>query len=812
MSFRLEIHAPFGPPSAQPTCIPIVASEQLSTCLRSDNIWLVPQAGGEEIAAISLGWEYGHTDMVLAHWLKTEPDTTYLNQVCATLQTELDELATKHDQLEADGKFLSEDDEYRMWELEDAIETIRRGCFWEEQPNALGDNCVALYRSVSAPNVPWNIKSAVDVIKANGAFTVHFFRCQMPDGQAGKRFTIKWDRYELEFPNDGPDATIRALNPNLTDAQIASYRATIKSLRDKKSLTPEEETEIQSKRDEQQVKKADLRKRGKYLKSHPTEKAAIEKAIEDLRKEIETIKKGKGLTPAEELQLKDAVKGLYAFETSANLGLSSQHSTDELISITVVPDPRGYVVLHANPGNHTSVHEVKWLTKTGKFGTVWNASKLELDADGGAFMFRFDIPRVSRWGRLSSREYQFGMPIGAITFSHDTYLPNAQTKVTPTHTLNGSAPNQKLTWQIELESTLQTDFPFIYTMTLEASGAPRVEDPRTLFMLEGSKTIDFVPSSHDGKRVAAVTIMDVEGVLELGKFENYQVRVFDRGRQVMQGVIKDIRYETISVKTKKWEFQILDRWSVLDEDLIWTEPPGDNKEFAYYEKQLACNRGFRNAEVITQRTEIILPKAPSGEKYRLNPKMGTARGRWMREIYDNHGLRVIMRFDAYGNLRIGPKSMQGDTKYRYDRDPKKAGNRFQSCRNVKLKLDFSDFYNLFTVLGAKDLVTKVRYASRWANSSSVFNPKAIDYCGTWKPYPPVEDETLLTQEAVDRVCRILFEKYGHPKFIWEFDTYYDDELREGDWIYFEGKLVEVIGISSASRRKDRMGLSVKEIL
>lgn len=802
MSFRFEIHLPFGPPLAQPLCIPIVASHQLSACESISNIWLVPQVGGEEIAAISLGWEYGRLDMLNAHWIKTETDAVYLASAVLTLQTELNELIAKSNR--------DTDDEYRIWELEDSIRRLQFGHFWEEQVNALGDNCVALYRSVSAPNVPWTIRSAGPIIEANRAFTVHFFRCQMPTGQARKRLYIRWDKFEIEFPSDGPEAKLRVINPELTNAQIAEYKSTIQSFNDQKYLTPEDENTITEKRRESDEIKAEIRTRGPWYKTHPVEKAAAERRIETLRKEIETIKSNKGLTPYQERQLKDAEKDLYVLETSADLGISSQSGTDQLIQLTVVPDPRGYLVLHANPGNHTSVHKLKWMTASNTFGNLWESSHLELESDGGAFMFRFDNPVVARWGSLESRDYQLSSKIGDIGYAYDAFIPNGTT-VHLDHELSDAVPKQKLKWTLSLESNNRVEFPFIYTMTLEAGGSPRADDSATLFTIEGTKTVDYVPIVNDGKLAANCVVMDESGNLDLHRFENYQVRVFDRNRQVMQGVLRNIRFESVGVTTKKWQFDIADRWYVLEEDLIWSEPPADAKELSAYLKQMVLNRGFHENECRIQPTIITLPRAPSGEKYRLNPKPGTKRSQWMKEIIENHALRTLVRFDAQGNFCIAPASVQANTSYRYHRNPQFAGSPRQAVSSVQMKLDFADFYNAFTILGAKNPLTGIRYASRWLNSTSVFKQSAYDYIGMWRIYPPVEDESLLTQDECDRVCRKLFETHGKPKIIWEYVTYYDDELRENDWIYFENKPVEIVSISSISKQSDRMTMTVREL-
>jgi hypothetical protein len=803
MNFRIEFLPPFAPPPTAPLCLPLVAAQQLRLCTKVDNVWIVPNVGGDEIAAITLAWEYGHKDMSTAEWKKGDEDETYIAAVKAIQE---DELADVEATIEAAGESASDTDLERRLELIDNVESLSLHRLWEEQWNALGDNSTGLYRSVSAPNVPWTIESLNSEVEANRAFTVHLYRCRIPDGQTKKGLRIRWSNFELEFPSDSPEAKLKQYNPDLSSTELEGYLADLQELDDQAKLTTTEETTISSVRLQVQAAKDALRTQKLYYDQHPTEKVAKEQEVEALKASVQAIKDSKGLTPAQEEEYADLKRLVFATESDASLGIDSGTGTEVLVSLTFIPDPRGYVILHANPGNHVSVHEVKAVTATQRFGTIWPSVPLKVESDGGAFIFRVDTPLVRQWGQLCSGPVILQSPVGDAVFSYSANLPTGTDL-----DLTSVVGETELEWTADLYSN-GVDFPFVYTMTLEAIADPSQNSADILHVLQGADAIDYVPSFQDGRRSATISVIDKEGQLRwLEKCENYRVNVLDGSRRMIHGVIRNLRYELLGTKARRWEFDVADLWAVVDDDLMWMDPPGDGKELGYYLGQLFRNRGFHPDNLVFEDTGIYLPTAPAGEKYAVNPKAGSSRGRWIQEVVSNHGVKVYVRMDSRGRVIFGSCPWQVNDAYRFHVDASRAKSKTQSCGKVRRKVDYAEFYNVFTVFGAVNRATGQRFAARWVNWGSIQNSNDQTYYGTVKEYPPVEDESLLTQDACNRTARALAEKYGYPTVEWEFETFYDDRLSVGDWVTFMDSPVEVTAISGASKRNNRMALSVREV-
>jgi len=801
MAFRLEFTPPFADAATPPLSVPIVASEQLRQCAKRDGLWIVPDPGGKKIAALSVGWEYGNEDMRLGYWACSEADDTYLNSVITVLQNEKDEVDQRIADAYAQGQTPKQEDLYRSWELGKDIDDLRRHRFWMEQENALGDGCIALYRSVSAANVPWGLDSAETLVHSGRGFTLHFYRFQFARGQARKRLRFRWAQFIIEFPNDGPEAKLHVINDGLSEDEYEQYATEWELLEDKRVLNEADTLQIEQWRDQIEEIKQTAKTAGRDLTQ------AEQQQILSLKTQIQALKDSKGLTEDEEQRRRELERLMYRLSTGLELGLASQSSMNTHISLTVVPDPRGYLITHVNPGNRTSVKELKWITASRQFSRLWPDSHLHLLSDGGAFMFRVSYPRVYRWGQLESIAYRLGFTPGTITWSKQAYTPTG-CAITP----SSSVISQELIWYVQFASN-GTDFPLLYTLTMEAAAQPRPVDETILGVIEGSAITDYSPRTEGRKRMANVEVMDRgDQYAWLSQMENHQVRVYDRGCLVMTAVVRTPTCTPVRGRwnAKRWSFQLLDRWTILQRDLMWNDPPGDAKELCYYAAQIVANRGFLPSEIKVITSVVTLPVSLSGEKYALLPKQGAERSRWLEELFDKHGLGVSAYFDEAGCFCIVPRDSAANNAHRFSQTLAGATDSRHTCGDIVLTWDFEDFYNLFTVIGGVNPDTGVRYSSRWYDEASVKNSQYRWHIGALREYPPEQDDSLGTQIDCDIACRHLAETY-RPRIKASFRTFYHQDLRETNRIFFDGKPVEIVTISGVSRREDRMTLEVKEI-
>lgn len=827
-----ELLPPMAMPSHPEWNLPIITAPEWDSLLERQNAWrldLDPNDNEPKCDGIAPTYSLGMIDTRLSGWTPVVPadEASLVADAVAGYQERIDEIDAEANP--------SEDDLDEKYQLQTMINDLNLHAYWGEVPNAFGDGGTALYRRLSAPNIPFETHSN-ETLQVDRPFTIFLYRWQPDKAQQNQRLDFDFGHWRIRFEKDDRAKLFR-FKTGVPRGTIVAVEAQIQAIVDGGKLTGPDKVNIADWKEQIKTIKATAKKAKRELT------ADEESQIATLQSQIDSLKLSKtGLEQAEENAKKTLEDSIYLDTTDLNLQETTGSLFNTHFSLTIIPQQRGYMLIAKDEGKNQFVYEDKEVTATKNFqymvydsaatttkpDRTWSdivPARMVISGNGGAFMCAVGNPQIAKYFKLTSRYHSLGWEWDGSGSSFSgvwNQLPGTNV----TFTATPSADNRSVAWIIE-GTTDGRYMPFVYSIDLQIEGGARVPDDSIVWASENVLAyqclLDAQPE-FDGdilSRGYRMTFLDIDGAAaELFLSYNYRMRLYADGQAIYTGHISDVdiaeTHRDDNGYTAEITLMLSDSWWILDEDEMLAAFTGDDLQLAPYVRRVLKGRGFADDEIITDNAPTIkLPKAAPGEEPKVRPESFAKRGEWLRYLHDTFAYKSIFYFDALGKFVFEPMNTttSGATFTTYYEDPP---GRYTALRPLKRKPNFKDFYNSFWIVGGKDPVTKKKYAATYQDTTSIADTPANRVSDRWigrvKPYRPSADENLNNQELVNASLRRAQELYGQPRYETEFATFYHgDEFSIRDRFMLDDTPVELIAISGASVKDDRMTFTVRDL-
>ncbi len=839
------VKTPFQGPRARASSLNCLAAEQWPLLAETRNVVRIDLDTADtepRSQAVTLAWRYGTEDTLLQDWtIGTAPDEeAYVSTARTTLQTELEELEAKIAAVQPPNS-PSTADLNRLADLTRELENLSAYRYWQEVSNPFGDGAKALYRSCNAPNIPFRLRSNWR-LEPDRPFSIWFHRCKPHEAQADSRLRIRFGHWCLEFcqerevrlyrykdgrewvPADGDTPGHWVTYRGTNWSEIDAIEAQIAALQDGKHLNASDRQRIAGWQAEiaaldQQIH-ALTADRTLTTEQRAGQKTDLRNQIGVLREQIKTLKDSKrAVTVADE----DETQALEASYLREVADVQFAHMAESLIGqdvvITVIPQPRGYLVLHCSQGKDYWVFEDTEVTAANTEATVVSATPLEISGNGGALWFRFAYIQPENSGHLLSAVLATSAPArGSRKLTIQATQPRG-TGVQGTVVDLGGTSYQ---WRVDLTST-EGYLPFLYRLRLDLGATPRDRDAETLVL--DSRTAGYLwdaGSSYDkeNRGRAATLIMwvpdaDVAAVTALA---NCQVQLWEsEAAPWFTGILADPTITPEAKNCQRVEFRCLDRWALLRSDRMAGEPAGDGKWLGDYLREVAAGLGLWSDEIIVSGPVLTrrLPQTAPNRALALEPAFGVSRADWLTQLYEDFCYFYDMWFDGRGRLHVEPLGMV--TKPIAFRAMASGSGDRRVMAGLTRTDSWEHFRNDLTVLGAAlpgynaGTEQVPRLSARYQDYSSVNDPTCQQYVGRWIPDEPYQSDSLTTQALVNACLRWRVYRYLLPYTELEFSCGYDPTLEVGDRVTAGGLTVEVVEVRADSRAEDRMTVKARVI-
>lgn len=830
---KVVFRKPFGPPQRWPFCLPLVTQQQLDALVDRENVWQLDVKQDPQLPrtdAVGLTYSLGTEDTDLASCtVIIEPtEQAEIDRATGTLQAELAPLLAEASPSDAD--------KARIAQLQARMTELQRTAFWQEVRNPFGDGAVGLYRSLAAANVSCRIRTN-EKLEAERPFTVWLYRCKPQEDQEDATLRIafggRW-RLELGQANGAKLYLLRTTNAdgsNMTPAQRQVLEVELHSIEDSARLTPADKLQIRQWRDQVAQIQADAarqNRRGASLTSGEQQQIGALKASIRV---LEASKRG-GLTGAVRERRKELMRLLFEQIDDVQLYEPEHGSFNVPFSLTFVPQERGYLSILTSFSANYWTGQVKRLVAGRQWGTVCGQAPLEISNNGGALWWKWAYPEVDREGFIEG-EANCGQSLAEL-------LPGWQSDQWSAQGCWFKPPGTTLTYDVDITDPTTGAFrwrlslgsdgrfiPLVYTQRLELLPLPRdVTGENVIFdtslhpgcLAEATARFDY-----DFKgRGYSLTLNNEVAVLDglLHQLEGAQVEVHEGSTQVFAGVAHGRDDTWLSRAMTETAMDCIDRWDVLREDVVWTELVGDGLDLGEHVKDVLRGRGFTEQELAYVRTDtgVMLPSADPGEEPIMRAKVGEMRGAYLRSLLDSYAVGWEFWFDAQGLPHLEPMGNDVPQVWFVSSTQEASRDGVFPVAEPELRVDFGNFYNWFQVIGGLRPGSKNRrYAAVYADYASVYQPfdanrpdgRNPGYLGYWKPRKPEHDESLNTQEGVNRRLRKLVEAEGRVIREWGFSTTHSPLFCVGlkcDYLGAPGRLTQV---SPADRKTGRTSLTVR---
>ena len=748
----------------------------------------------------------------------------------------------------------SDDDLMRVWELWFMLEDLSKHAFFEEKYNLFGDGNAGIYRSCSSPNIGARIRSNKK-LDVDRPFTLWIHRAMPDSTQADPRFRIDWGDWALEFTRDR-DVRFYKYNRELTAAQRSELLAQLRTAEDAGRINAATAVVIGQKQDEI----ATVKQEAKTYSRRPT--PGENASITLLQADIATLKsEANGLEKAAEQAAQLIRESLFEKEEAVTFtdSLETYYGVD--LPITFVPQRRGFVSIHlGHPSSRNYwVFEDETALEAGDWRSMWTATDgatgdrhptgLSITTNGGAFWFRMSYPIVSRYCRLLSSTRRVDRDMTLVAAEDLLFVPSwdpipaawnsalrtwagatssVEVRVIPS-TLTGDYG--RFQWQLELD-TDGAYMPVVYGAQLTIAATPRDREGETVLwssVTDPGAIVGAEPRIVERGEAAGfrIELFDGDSAIRnaIGWTHNCQLWVYSirAGRRVFTGMITTDPTTYVGQRAARLELDAIDRIGYVSRSLHEAETPGDGLTAKTYLEALLAEIGLHPEEInvaATPETLRTLPFPRPGEESAIRPEFGATRWEFLNAFVEGHLFKTEAYFDGEGVATIEAVSDTARPDIVFRQSHQFPGDR-RVMQDVSEILDFSEFKNDFLVTGAEiPGGGGRRYSSRFSVYASVNDPDDIRYVGTWIMAPPIQDDSLRSQEQTDVAVRQQVELHGWPKWRVDFTTYYQDDLDPTTRFYIE--LVRdgvralfacrIADITSANPGEDTMTLSVELIL
>lgn len=745
------------------------------------------------------------------------------------------------------------EDQTRLWELWDVFRGLRLNGFWEEKSNLFGDGCVGLYRGCSVPNIHWRIRSNWN-LQSDRAFTIQFHKPMVDQDQEDPYLRLEFGLFCMEI-RQGTEINWYHYKSTLTLTQREEYLAELRQIEAGNKQVAEQKEQITQLRTEiNGIRHTAKSEKRKTTIAEENEIATKEAAVNDLKQQ------NRSLDRADQDRRKELQDLLYEARDSVTLDETVESFYGQTIALTFIPQRRGFVSVHlGRPGSPNAwIYEAKSVRELRAWSNMWLGvdgrgkaaeQPITISSNGGAFWYRVSYVIVEKYCRIRSAPHSTDRDLEELEEADCILIPNwdpvpatwdAQTEGwdpdTQTCTLDAKIiPTQGLYGKFNWELSLTTDtyfMPIIYALQLYVPPVPRdttletslwrssdhpgqllTADPRTAQL--GEAVGYEVVFRDDGNSLGPL----------LPHMVNMQIRVrnLSSGRNYFTGVVTEAERDPINIRENRIRMVALDRSVTLAQDMIEVETPGDGLPLGQYVAMLLWERGYTDDEVRVPscpENDRILPVADPGQLPAIRPEFGSKRAEILGNLFENHVYGMERYWDEDGVFRWQPESADIRPDIIFHPQHQFLADR-RVMWEVKERLDFAEFFNDFYVEGAEIPGSKGRrYAARYQNFSSVYNPDHITYYGSWKADDPVREDSLKSQEKVIVALRRRVALRGFPKWIIEFGTHYHDDILQQSrfYVYIERRgayyqvPVKVHAITSVSHSDDRMTLEVEVLI
>lgn len=839
-SARFLIREAFQGPQSRAFAMNLLTAEQWGLLEETRNVVRVdidPTETEPRTQAVMLGWKYGTGDTRLCDWhvRPSEDEQTYAEAAAITFHAERVKVEARLAAARTAGREPAASDLQRQSELladEAALGSYR---MWYEVHNSFGDGAMALYRGCNAPNVPFALRSNWR-LEAERPFTIWLHRCKPHEAQEFSRLRIRFGHYCLELRQESEVHLYRYKHgkfyeddedqPGLgrgewtqydgTDwSRIDEIEAQIDAIRDRGRLTAADREQLAT----WEVELAELKALAKRSSTtwSDSQKQANEDQQTSLRQQIEELKASKrALTAAEEAQIEVLEDSYLADDAEVQFVHMAESLLGTDLALTFIPQPRGFLVLHASQGKDYFVYEDTEITDSLEDGEIISATPIEISGNGGAVWCKFAYVEPEATGYLLSgprmrpqKTNGEALPLGSMQLNIDgTAMP-------------GTSAVGRLQAKGADEFRYRVDFssgggylPFVYRLVLEVQASAR--DRSQEVTLHDSRTMGVAWNvgcsySRENRGRAATLTLDLvprsSGYDYLEALAEKQIVFYEENTPWFTGVLREPEVVLLGPNLRRITYQCFDRWYLMRGDRMVYEPSGDGKTLRTYFRQVARGLGLWEDEIIVTGdwTRRVLPRARPGERPAIAAERDERRADYLQRLYEDFAIRCAMWFDGRGRLHLEP---EGTVTKALSYHLESTGPEDRCVmQEVTLTQDWEEFANDLTVQGRRwrGYPLSARYLD-WASALDSTHPY---YVGRWILADTYQSDHLRTQAEVNLAARWRADQRKRPYTESEFTTGYNPTLEIGDRVTVAGATAEVIELRSDARHESRMTVRVR---
>lgn len=715
----------------------------------------------------------------------------------------------------------------------------------ETVPDAFGDGTVAMYHRLGSPDVPSRYISN-DKIDEDACHSLRLYAWK-PVENGKWEFSYTWSWWRLVISDK--DVTLIRFNEELSAAQRQQLERQITTLEDRGRITAVDQKYINEQRAKIDQIKGSAEASGRS-KSALTDDEKLD--IQTLENNIDTRREAKrGLTRQQEAQLDTLKKQLYRDSARANLYSAGKDFFNQPITITFIPDARGYLIIVL--GDQVWSYTDKQIRKSGYRGTMWDASRPEIACSGGPYVWQPGAPEFRRETILELDERRFPFSNGTVTWdiTGDWDSPTDAAKiefldpvlVAGTGTADIPA---KVLFKIKFTSDGTTPAMLhnctYYAPPGERTGTDAVYFDSDQHLIDGEQPIEDLELSYDDERDSVtynITMLDPDGFLAardaLGRVAEVWVEDAD-GMVKMEGagIVKNSLPKYLAAPdgesdgtdlAAEWradsrlELVIGEQWDIMDSDIIHDQVPVDGMRQGKALRLALAGRGARDSEILGVDPDagIILGKAPKqvGEKTFLplrdkplwRPGDNVRRGAWLRRIQGvdtSRYLHLVSGVWTFSERDLSPVATFSSN-LSYD-------GRFQILDEVELPDDASETFNVFTVVGGINEATGKRITMTRVVYESLYDSTDLRYLGYEKWYKTESDEALTSEEMVMNRLDVLERDFCKPTKMISVKSFFHTILRPKRVIMIRGLKYQIKTISKSSMALDDMTFTARRVL
>lgn len=825
---QFEIRKPFGAPAGAGYSLNVITARQWANIETAVNIVRVdidPAETEPRTHAVMPAWRYGWNDDLCRlerwHCRPVPGEEEAVEAAGASLRQELADLLAQSE--------LPEAQQQRVWEIRRDLQMLATNRFWYQAHSPFGDGRMALYRGCNAPNVPFRLRSNWR-LAPDRPFTLWLHRCKPHEAQADCWVRFRFGHWALvvsqerevrllrykdgAYYTDHPDLPGRGLGTwehfdgqdfDVTDAMEDG----IEDIRDQGRLSAQDRLQIHAWESEIRAKQDEKKKRSRTWTGH--QKAAADAYIKARREWIKQLKTSRRSTKEQQQTIQEMAAQLYGAEVSVQWQHMAESTFSRDLAITVIPQPKGFVVLHNSIGKDYFVFRDDEVADSGVEDTIVHGTPLQVDGNGGALWFGVSYIEPEGWGMMESRRVFVagGAPVVGEAALHWNASVPAQGAISGQVTPDAGGYR----WRIEMRSA-QGYMPFLYSLYMDVMPVGRDRSQETV--VASSPGLPDVHWTVGGNKDEANRgrSADLRMVIPAARRPALEYLAGTAGQQLsvregatwFTGQISQVTKRDIGPHLEV-RARAYDRWALLREDRMWNDVIGDNMVLGEYVEAIVRGVGLHPDEVIISgpATERRLPSAPPGEQPLFQPQWGGIRADYLQRLLDGFGYWMEMWFDGEGKFHFEPISTTTKP-IRFERG---HGAGHAVMLDVEEDASPERFVNYILVLGRKQRGKEI--AAQYADHRSVHDESYRWYVGRWLADAPHHDDALFTQEMVNMCCAWL----AYQRCRWEqtlrFKTHYRDDLLVGDRVWCENRVVEITGVAMDDRTRGIMGVTARVV-